>query len=56
MSERPNFEGVVSAEGEKAPFRRMIDKQREADESLKSSPAKWAALAAERLSETAIED
>ena len=54
--EKPSFENKINPEGEKAPFRVMIEKQKEADMSLRSSSAKWAALAAERLSETAIED
>jgi len=56
MSEKINFEGAIEHGGEKAPFRRLIEKEQEAIAKLKTGPARWAGLAAKNLSEKAIED
>lgn len=56
MMEKPNFESQILPEGEKAPYRVLIEEEREANKELKSDAAKLAALAAERLSDAALKD
>ncbi|MDF1496786.1 MAG: hypothetical protein P1P90_01870 [Patescibacteria group bacterium] len=56
MSEKIKFESNIDHEAEKAPFRRMIEKEQEEIAKLKTGPARWVGLAARNLSESAIED
>jgi hypothetical protein len=54
--EKLSFEGQISPEGGKAPFRRMAEKQSEELKKLKSSRARWGGLAAAKLTERATEE
>ena len=56
MIEKLNFNGFLTPEEEKIPFRRMIEKGKDAIADLKSSTARWVGLAAKNLSEATLDD
>ncbi len=56
MSEKINFEGYVTPEGEKFSFRKDLADQEKKLEEAKSSAVRWLAKAIKRTGERSIQD